>query len=507
MLKPCVLIVLLLVSPALARRVEITIIHTTDLHGHVLPTRDYNGRDNVGGVLRDATLIAQIRKEHPNNLLVDCGDLFQGGPESFLTDGRLMIKVCEWLKYDAWCLGNHEFDWGLEKLAALHDSTDLTMLGANIGAKQGGVNRLAKVQPFAIKEIDGVKIAIVGLITPAVPSWSRPNLLGDQVFIGSVQALQLCMPAVRDAKPDIIVLATHQGLRNLDDHANEIRAIAAAFPEIQFIIGGHSHRPVEHDYVGKTLYTQAGYYGIWLGQLDIAFDTVTRQVISADAKLHNVDASVPFAPDLEKLCKSDLARAKTYTAQKLGTSTDILDAKPDKFGASHIQMLLSRAVAASVNCDIVLHGSLADDPLPAGEITMADVWRVVPYENTIGIVHITPEQIAKIIEENGEKTGAVHFMGAFGLHFDWEKGADGKKHAVKLRDADDRPLHGRKRYRVALHSYNLASGGRRFPTIREIADEPESRLEMTGIDTRTALIDYIKKNSPLKREEIMKGAQ
>ncbi len=507
MRKNLVLLLLLLSVPAFARRVELTVIHTTDLHGHVLPTTDYAGRGNVGGVLRCATLIGQIRADHPNNLLVDCGDLFQGGPESFLTDGKLMMKVCEWLKYDAWCIGNHEFDWGLDKLSALEETTKLTVLGANIGVRDGGVNRLKRVQPFIVKEFDGVRVAIVGLTTPGVPTWSRPNLLGDQVFLGSVDALQKWMPAVRSAKPDIIVLITHQGLRPADDHANEIHAIATAFPEIQFIIGGHSHKKIEHDYIGKTLFTQAGYYGIWLGELDIAYDNVAHQVISADAKIMDVDTTVKPEPELEKLCKPEIARAKEYLAEKIGSADDKLEAKPGPHGNSAIQMLLCRAIAGVAKADIVLHGSLTDDPLTAGEITMADAWRVVPYENTIGVVHITPEQIARILDENGDRTSSVHFMGAFGLHFDWEKGADGKKHAVKLRDADDKPLHGRKRYAVALNSFNLASGGHRFPAIREIADTPESRLEMAGGDTRGALVDYIKKNSPLKRDAIMAGAQ
>lgn len=507
MVARMVFFLLVAALPALARRVEITVIHTTDLHGHILPTRDYEGRDNVGGLLRCATLIDQIRKEHPNNLLVDCGDLYQGGAESFLSDGRVMIKALEWLKYDAWCLGNHEFDWGLDKLAALHDGTKLTMLGANIGARPDGVNRLAKIKPFVVKEVDGVRVAIIGLITPGVPSWSRSYLIGDQTFEKSVDALQRIMPAMRAAKPDVIVLATHQGLRPMDDYANEIRAIAAAFPEIQFIVGGHSHRVVQHEFVGKTLFTQAGYYGIWLGQLDIAFDDVARQVISANAQVRSVDATVPFQPELERLCKNEITTAKTYLAQKVGRCEDALNAKGDAHGTSPVQMLLCRCVADLTKADIVLHGALTDDPLPAGDLTMADVWRIVPYENTIGVISITAKQIAAILDENGDRSGAVHFMGAYGLHFDWEPGPDGKKHAVKLRDADDKPLHSRKRYRVATHSYNLASGGRRFMTIREVADDPKSRLEMTGVDTRTALIDYIKKNSPLKLEDIMKGAE
>lgn len=503
----CLVLFLLPLLAAQARRAEFTIIHTTDLHGHILPTQDYMGNEAVGGMLRCATMIARIRSEHPQNLLIDCGDLYQGSVESYLTEGRVMIKACEWLKYDAWCLGNHEFDWGLDKLVALHDATQLSMIGANIGARPGGVNRLAKIRPFVVKEVDGIRVAILGLITPGVPSWSRSVLLGDQTFAGSVETLQRILPAVRAAEPDIIVLATHQGLRPQDDFANEIRAIAQAFPEIQFIVGGHSHRVVQQEQVNRTLFTQAGYYGAWVGQLDIAYDTVTRQVISAAPRIHRIDAKVPFEPELEKLCAKDIERCREYLARKVGRSEVELTAKNDKQGNSAVQRLLCRAIQEKTDADIVLHGALAEDPLPAGEVTMAEIWRVVPYENTIGVIQITPAQIARILDENGQHTSAVHFMGALGLHFDWEKGADGKKHAVRLRAEDGTPLHARKRYRVAMHSYNLASGGRRFPTVREIADEPESRLELTGIDTRSALIDYVRQHSPLKKDEIMAGAR
>lgn len=501
------LLCLLLPLASPARRAEVTILYTTDLHGHVLPTRDYDGHDNVGGLLKVATVVERLRAEHPNNLLVDCGDLYQGGAESFLTDGRLTVKACEFLKYDTWCLGNHEFDWGLDKLAALHDTTKLTMIGANIGVRPGGVNRLSKVRPFVLKEVDGIKIAIVGLITPGVPSWSRSYLLGDQLFEDSLTALNRVMPAVRAAEPDVIVLTTHQGLRPQDDYANEIRAIAKGFPEIKFIIGGHSHRVVPREQIGETIFTQAGYYGAWVGQLDIAYDTVEHRVISAAPQIHTVDASVPEHDGLKTLCAADLERTRKYLGEKIGRCDQLLTAKPDEYGQSPAQMLISRAVAAVADADIVLHGALAEDPLPAGELTMKDIWTIAPYENTIGVIQITPEQIAMILDENGEKPGAVHFMGAFGLHYDWEKQADGKRHAVHLRTPAGEPLHARRKYRVALHSYNLASGGRRFPTIRTLADLPESRLEMTGIDTRTALINYVKKNSPLKLGAIMESAR
>ncbi|NKB23826.1 MAG: hypothetical protein GKR87_05500 [Kiritimatiellae bacterium] len=145
-------------------------LHTTDLHGHFLPAYDYEGHDEVGGLLRCATLIEKIKAREKNVLLVDCGDLIQGGAESYNTQGRVMIKALEWLGYDAWVLENHEFDWGLDKLAKLHDLTTLNMLGANIKTSSRKQHPLNKNKPYIMKDIDGVRVALVGLTTPGIPS-------------------------------------------------------------------------------------------------------------------------------------------------------------------------------------------------------------------------------------------------------------------------------------------------------------------------------------------------
>ena len=105
-------------TQAWAREVSITILHTCDLHGNVLPTESYEGKTNVGGIARCATMIRQVRGQEKNVLLVDAGDTLQGTPVSFLSDGQVMVKCLNELHYDAWTWGNHEFDWGLDKLVA-----------------------------------------------------------------------------------------------------------------------------------------------------------------------------------------------------------------------------------------------------------------------------------------------------------------------------------------------------------------------------------------------------
>jgi 2',3'-cyclic-nucleotide 2'-phosphodiesterase (5'-nucleotidase family) len=126
---------------------------------------------------------------------------------------------------------------------------------------------------------------------------------------------------VRAEDPDILLLATHQGFRTFgDDHANEVNAIAREFPDFDAILGGHSHQPVERALVGgQMLFTQAGYYGIWLGQLDLTYDTVARKVVQKQARLHRVDEQVPRQPELEALVREDLDRAEAYLGERVGS--------------------------------------------------------------------------------------------------------------------------------------------------------------------------------------------
>lgn len=493
--------------PAGARQVEITILHTTDLHGRVLPTVDYDGRRDVGGMLRCATAIEKARAERPQALLVDCGDLFQGSAESYLTDGRLMTRVLEWLRYDAWVLGNHEFDWGLPKLQALQDGTRLNMLAANIVGRPGVATPLPRVRPYVIREVDGVKVALVGLITPGVPTWSTPDLLGDAWFERSVAALKRVIPQVRAEDPDILILATHQGYRTFgDDHANEINAIAREFPDFDAIIGGHSHTPVERALVGgRTLFTQAGYYGIWLGQLDLTYDTVARKVVQHRARLHPVDQNVPRHAALEELVRDDLNRAEAYLAERVGEAAEAIPFATDAFGRSPVQMLICRAIAEAADAEIVLHGLLDESPLAAGPLSMADVWRVVPYENRIAVALLTAEELQEILRENGQRRGNIQFMGALGLSYDWGEAAPGQAEVHHLRLPDGSPLHPRKRFRVAMNSYVVASGGQRFRRLREIVERPESRLRLLDIDTRSAVRSYVGRNSPLRVAPLMEG--
>jgi len=212
------LIILLWQFSVSAREVPVVILHTCDLHGNILPTESYEGQTNLGGIARCATVIRQIRQHEKNVLLVDAGDTMQGTAVSFLTGGQVMVRCLNEMHYDSWTWGNHEFDWGLDKLAAAAEQAEMPIVVANVREAKGDANSVSRrivsrLKPYIVRETDGVRVGIIGLDTPGVPSWSRPRLIPGLEFLDSVDTLRRVIPEARAAGAQVLVLVCHQGYR------------------------------------------------------------------------------------------------------------------------------------------------------------------------------------------------------------------------------------------------------------------------------------------------------
>jgi 2',3'-cyclic-nucleotide 2'-phosphodiesterase (5'-nucleotidase family) len=478
-----------------ARQVSITILHTTDLHGHILPVVDYEGRTNVGGLARCATAIRQVRAEQPNTLLVDAGDTIQGGAGSYLSDGQAMVKALNWLRYDAWVLGNHEFDWGLGKLTGCVARATMPVLGANIEG-------LAKVRPFILREVDGVKVALVGLTTPGIPNWSRPRLIPGLKFADSVETLRTVIPQVRAAGAQVLVLVCHQGYREGgDDHANQILAIARNFPEVDVIIGAHTHRSFPEYKVGRNvLYCQAGYHGIELGRVDLVYDTEARGVTRRESRLVAMTDAVPVDAELVKECSKELGRAKQAMSEVLGEATAEFGVKGAPKRETPVRALICAAIAEElgrrgVKVDAVVHGVLdRRATLVKGPVTMGDVWRIVPYENTIGVAWLTPAELREVLDESAGAYEKPEFRGIWGLKWTFDPTAPAGQRVLELRRADRGELPKGERLAVAFNSYELASGGLRWVKLRDVVGRPGVRLVEYDFQTRDALAGFVRRH-------------
>ena len=496
-LLSALLALLLGAGSILARDVQITVLNTTDVHGHLLSGGEGDA-EGAGGLLRCATKIGEIRASELNVILIDCGDLIQGSAESWLTRGGVMLTALEALHYDAWVLGNHDFDWGFGTIKALHDRATLPILGANIGAREGTTNQLYKVKPFVLREVDGVRVAIVGLTTPGIPTWLRPDVLGNTTFERSVEALHRIMPDVRAAKPDVMILAVHQGYEELgDNNANEINRITQDFPEFDIVLGGHLHKIPPALRLHGVLYLQAGCSGDALGRVDLVYDTVQKRVTKKDGVVLRIGEDTPVDSQLQAALQPDLDRAARVLDEEVGSTTTEISSSTKLPAESPAQQLIARAIAEKSGADVVLHGVLSSASIAVGPIRQRDLWRLVPYENRIGIAELTASELKEILEENTEQIGSTHFLGVYGLAYDLYPKAPLGSRVRNLRLPDGTFIHPKKRLRVASNSYALASGGGRFPALRRFADAPVARLEMTDIDTRNAVTDYVRKHSPL----------
>jgi 2',3'-cyclic-nucleotide 2'-phosphodiesterase (5'-nucleotidase family) len=309
------------------------------------------------------------------------------------------------------------------------------------------------------------------------------------------------MPSVRAERPDVLILLVHQGYQELgDDHANEVNQISRSFPEFDVILGGHLHRPLASARPNGVLYSQAGYYGNWLGCVELVFDTVRKKVVSKTADVIPVEDRYKECPELAAFLQDDLEKAKSYLNEKLGVAETGLVAAAKAPGQSPIQQLICKSIIRAAKADLALHGILAEGSIGPGPITRADIWRIIPYENRVGVAELTLPDIRDILEENAKLIGSGHFLGVYGLSYELHPNAPPGERVQNLRLSDGSKPHARKRFRVAMNSYSLASGGDRFPVLRAIAERPESRLELTDVDTRSAVVEYVRKKSPLRIE-------
>ncbi|HEU0124716.1 MAG TPA: metallophosphatase [Flavobacterium sp.] len=257
---------------------HLTILHTNDVHSHIDPFPADDPRNpNKGGVSRRATLIESIRKENPNVLLLDAGDIFQGTPYFNYYGGELEFKLMSMLQYDLATMGNHDFDNGIDGFYAQLPHAKFDFVSANYDFKNTVLNDIVK--PYKIIHKDGIKIGIFGLGVK-LQGLVNKQLYKETVYNNPVDVAQdMTRILKQEKKCDLVICLSHLGFQ----YPNEPEKIcdvdlAKKTKDIDLIIGGHTHtfldKPViEKNSDGKeVLINQVGCYGINLGRIDFYFD-------------------------------------------------------------------------------------------------------------------------------------------------------------------------------------------------------------------------------------------
>lgn len=486
------------------RFVSITVLHTCDLHGHVRPTHDYAGNPDLGGLARCATKIRELRKKADNVLVLDVGDTLQGTPASLLAGGETIVASMNALGYDAWVLGNHEFDWGTAKLAPRILQAKMPVLNADLlppdDAPAPIREALARVQSFVMREFEGVRVAVIGLNTPGIPGWIPAGKLEGVRFAEPIPTLKRAVRDAQNAGADVLVLAVHQGFRPWgDSEANRINAIASVAPELDVILGAHTHREHESVILDDTLYVQAGYHGITLGEVEIQYDKKRRRVSRRTSRLHRMTKEVRQDPEVLRICKAYLEKAERMLDERIGVAAARFDVKGAPARETAVHSLFFDSIRAALakrgtKVDAVLHGVLDHDyALSRGPVTMREVWRIVPYENTIVVLEMRAKHLRGILDENAARPRSYKFLGIGGelkaaLDFDAEDG----KRLVSLTDAKGRAVEPDQRIVVAMNSYDFAGWRSRSPTMQAALEDAATRVEETDLDTRSAVAEFIR---------------
>jgi 5'-nucleotidase len=256
---------------------HITILHTNDTHSQIEPFESshhkYAGK---GGVARRAVMVEKVRKENPNTLLLDAGDIFQGTPYFNYFGGEVEFKLMSLLKYDAATLGNHDFDNSIEGFHKQLPNASFDFVCANYDFKNTVLDTLIK--PYKIFIKDGIKIGVFGLGIELV-NLVNPNLYKETKYLDPIE---ISKDISRDLKEkeacDLIICLSHLGYHYKNSDKISDLKLAAATKDIDLIIGGHTHTFLTKPTLVKNLtnenvlVNQVGAYGLNLGRVDFYFN-------------------------------------------------------------------------------------------------------------------------------------------------------------------------------------------------------------------------------------------
>jgi 2',3'-cyclic-nucleotide 2'-phosphodiesterase (5'-nucleotidase family) len=462
------------------------------------------------------TQIRRWQQENPNSILIDVGDVYQGTEVGLRSKGELMIDLFNQLKYDAWIIGNHEFDWGMQPFEQALQRSAMPVLAANtvLEGKPAGEfpdakHPFAKIQPFIVKQVAGIKLAIIGVTTPGMLFWLRPDFTQGIDFQYPVEPVRRAIARAKSEGAHAIVLAGHMGLKARsggDDFANSVTALTSEFPEASVFIAGHTHQPVPSRLINDALFTQADHFGIHVGRVDLLFDRNSRRLLHREASCELMDNRFGFDPIVMSRAKTQLAESDGALSQPIGKLAETLHGRSRPGLPSDLEKLIGAAIMEAllertVQVDGAVHGVFDEKAnWVAGSKTVRDIWNVIPYENYLVTGELSPDEIKAVMEEVYASHERRNLLG-FAIRTEG-RGYDRRITSMTLEDG--RPLDRGKKYVIAFNSFDSRSAGHRFMKLRALLETRAANCTLHPMQTRDALIDYFRRHKVVHRIAVVR---
>ena len=474
---------------------EIVIFHTNDTHGRVI-----GDEENVIGIDR----IAAIHNGSANSILVDAGDALHGLPIATVNGGADIVDLMNFAGYDAMVPGNHEFNYGQNRLLELHDLATFPFLASNVT-----INGDYFLDDTKVIEIDGVKIGLFGIITEATSHSAMPDFVRGIEFADPVETARTKSEYLRGQGVHVIVALCHLG--DTPYSGTLSTELASQVPEIDVIIDGHSHTELPDGRIENgVLIAQTGDHGGNLGKVTVSIEK--GEIISKTSRLINVEEALETAPDeaIADMISDIKFKMDLILTVPVGESVAVLSSERSP-GVRTQEMPIGNLVAdayrfASGSEIAIANGGDIRADIPSGVITKGDVISVLPFGNTLMVKNITPAILFEVLE-NGvsgivtdlqlnidyEQSGQGRFPQVSGFSFVYDPTAIVGMRIVSITLDDGRELSPDDNTTIiTLTSSNyLMTGGDEYTMLEEL---PVLR-ELGSADE--ALIEYISTHSPV----------
>lgn len=361
-----------------------------DFHGAFL----FDEKNEQAGLSRIGQFLINEKENNPQNTIVlSSGDMFQGGAESNITYGEIVIEAMNTIGFDSMTIGNHEFDWGEEKLKEMAGKMEFPLLGINVFYENDGENtniRPSYLAPSTIVDFDGLDVGIIGSIMSSIDDSIIATIADDFYFAYSQNLIIDEANRLRNEENcDIVILSSHDGSYRLYEDLSEY---------VDAIFLGHEHEKLEGKYENGVPYVEGLNYGTYLSHisLDLKLNSNNRYDV-VSSTVENINCFETFTEESNDV-------DEIYNKYKSGIE-EIRDEVLYTFDSSVSKSRFGRFIAYSLlnyvnqkmdvgfisSMGAINSGGGVRDNVSEGAFTYGDLIRVYPFENTLSILKVTPE--------------------------------------------------------------------------------------------------------------------